>query len=65
MALPATMRITLKDGTSEDVRMPAETWIQSGEHVFTVDTHQPIASVVIDPDHHLPESDRSNSAAAP
>jgi hypothetical protein len=65
MALPATMRITLKDGTSEDVRMPAETWIQSGEHVFALDTHQPIASVVIDPDHHLPEGDRSNSAGAP
>lgn len=61
LVLPATMRIAFKDGTTRDVVMPAETWIQSGTHTFTVDAGQPIASVIIDPDGRLPESDRAHA----
>jgi len=62
LVLPATMRITFKDGTTSDVILPAETWIQSASHTFTVYCRQPIASVIIDPDRRLPESDRSHAA---
>jgi hypothetical protein len=61
LVLPATMRITFKDGTRRDVVIPAEAWIQSGSHVFAVDSTQPVASVTIDPDHRLPARDRSNN----
>jgi hypothetical protein len=60
LALPATMRIRFHDGTTKDVTIPAETWIQSGNHVFIVDSNQPIAGVTIDPDHRLPDRNRSN-----
>jgi len=43
------------------VIIPAETWIQSANHTFAVNGRQPIASVIIDPDHSLPERDRSHS----
>jgi hypothetical protein len=62
LVMPATMRVTFEDGTTTVVSIPAETWIQSASHSFTVDRHQPIASVVIDPDHRLPERDRSHAA---
>src|SRR5476651_2665987 len=32
LALPAKLRVAFKDGTSQDVTLPAETWIQSGTH---------------------------------
>ena len=61
LVLPATMRITFKDGTTSNVIIPAETWIQSGSHTFAVNGHQPIASVIIDPDRRLPERDRAHA----
>jgi hypothetical protein len=61
LVLPATMRITFKDGTTRDVMIPAETWIQSASHAFAVDSGQPIASVTIDPERTIPERDRSHA----
>ncbi len=62
MVLPVTMRITFKDGSKREIVIPAETWMQSGAHTFTVETPQPIAAVTLDPDHRLPDKDRSNNA---
>ena len=61
LVLPATMRITFKDGTTNNVIIPVETWIQSASHTFAVDDRRPIASVVIDPDRRLPQRDRSHA----
>ncbi len=61
LVLPAKLRITFKDGALSDMTIPAEAWIQSGSHAFAVGSHQPIASVVIDPEHHLPERDRTHA----
>ena len=60
LVLPASVRITFKDGTSTDVALPAETWIQSGAHTIALDSHQPVAQVLIDPDGVLPQSHRSD-----
>jgi hypothetical protein len=62
LVLPATLRIAFKDGSTSDIVMPAETWIQSGHHVFTIDGAKPIAGVTIDPDHRIPDRDRSNNS---
>lgn len=61
LVLPATMRVTFKDGTTSEIALPAESWIQSGRHSFAVGSQQSIARVVIDPDHHLPQRDRSDA----
>jgi hypothetical protein len=60
LVLPAVMRITFKDGTTSDLIIPVSTWIQSASHTFTVDGRKPIARVIIDPDHRLPQRDRSH-----
>jgi hypothetical protein len=62
LVLPATMQISFKDGTTRDVAIPAETWIQSGSRTIAVASRQPIVKVVIDPEHQLPERDRSHAS---
>jgi len=62
LVLPATMRVTFKDGKTTDVAIPVETWMQSGSRTFTLASDQPVANVTIDPDHRLPDADRSNNS---
>ena len=62
MVLPATLRVTLASGKTSDIRIPVETWMESGHHVVAVESSEPIQSAVIDPDHRLPDADRSNNS---
>ncbi len=57
--LPATVAVTYKDGTTTRISLPAETWMNKSEVTWTGE--RPVATVVIDPDHKLPDSDRSNN----
>ena len=61
LVLPATLRVTLADGSGSEVRVPVETWMQSGVHVFTFDTRGKVAQAVVDPDRRLPDRDRTNN----
>ncbi|MEG9438064.1 M1 family metallopeptidase [Edaphobacter sp. HDX4] len=61
LVLPATVEVKFKDGTSERFRLPWETWLSKGEYTWSSDDKKPIASVTIDPDHKLPDDDRSNN----
>ena len=65
LVLPATVRIAFADGTTRDVKLPAETWIQKGLEVINLDSTQRITSVTVDPDHVLPDNDRSNNVWKP
>ena len=65
LVLPATLRVTYKDGKTKDLRVPVETWMQTGTHTFTVDGSGAIADVTIDPDHRLPDADRANNSFKP
>ncbi|MHA0318505.1 M1 family metallopeptidase [Sphingomonas melonis] len=62
LVMPATLRVTYANGTTRDVRLPAETWIRQASTAVSV----PAGTVVkaeLDPDHKLPDLDRSNNAA--
>jgi Peptidase family M1 domain len=61
LVLPAKLRLTFADGKTRDIAVPPETWIQSGKHVFTIDSTTALASAVIDPDHRLPDRDWTNN----
>ena len=41
--------------------LPVETWISKGTYTWTPESKSPIAMVVVDPDHVLPDDDRSNN----
>lgn len=61
LVLPATLRVTLTDGSKAEARVPVETWMQSGAHAFTLDTKAKVAQAVVDPDRRLPDRDRANN----
>ncbi len=61
LVLPAILRITLADGSTQQLRLPAETWIQQGSATLQLRTLQRVTSLVIDPDHAIPDDDRSNN----
>lgn len=60
LVLPSTVQVSFADGSNTRVKLPAETWLTSGTHTFTLASNQPVVSVVVDPDHALPDNDRSN-----
>ncbi|MDP4247443.1 MAG: M1 family metallopeptidase [Bacteroidota bacterium] len=61
MAMPADLELTWKDGHKERIRLPVETWLQSGVHVVAVPSGQALAQVSVDPDHLLPDENRGNN----
>ena len=59
LVLPATVEVQFTDGTKTRFRLPVEAWESKGEMQWAGD--KPIASVTIDPDHMLPDDDRTNN----
>lgn len=60
LVLPTTLRLTYADGSTQDLRVPVETWQQHREYVVRVAGTQKVVSATLDPLHALPEADRSN-----
>ncbi len=61
LVMPATVQIDFRDGRSERIRLPVETWIQQQSVDLTLASTQPVAKVTVDPDAALPDKDRSNN----
>jgi hypothetical protein len=65
LVMPATLRVTFADGSSEDIRLPAETWIRQAATQVPVGGTARVVSAVIDPDHRIPDKDRTNNSYQP
>ncbi len=61
MVMPSVLEVKYADGSATRVALPAETWILRGRTKVTVPGGGPIATVTIDPDHVVPDKDRSNN----
>jgi hypothetical protein len=61
LVLPTTVEATFKDGSKTRILLPVETWMAKGTYTWTPESKSPIAMVVVDPDHVLPDDDRSNN----
>ena len=61
LVLPGAVQIDFQDGSSQRIRLPAETWIQQTSVDIALDSTQPVTRVTIDPDRALPDRDRSNN----
>ena len=61
LVLPATVEVKFQDGASVRTKLPVETWLSRTSMVWNAPGGKPVASVVIDPDRVLPDSDRSNN----
>jgi hypothetical protein len=60
MVMPVTIELLLKDGSKQRLQLPVETWLQSNKHLVHSGV-QNVVAVTIDPDHQLPDNDRSNN----
>jgi hypothetical protein len=60
LVMPAMVLVTFDDGTSTRIALPAETWIQKTSYTIRLASQRPVRTVVIDPEHLIPDSDRSN-----
>lgn len=63
LVMPATLRVTYADGHKTDVRLPAETWIRQGSTAVPLPAGR-ITKAELDPDHKLPDRDRTNNLVA-
>lgn len=61
MAMPCIVEIVLKDSSKQDIELPVETWLQSDTYTLRLQLPREVASVTIDPQHMLPDSDRKNN----
>jgi Peptidase family M1 domain len=62
LVLPTPVEVRFKDGTKTRVTLPVETWLSKGVYTWTLENKVAIAEVVVDPDHVLPDDDRSNNS---
>jgi hypothetical protein len=63
LVMPATLRVSYADGSTRDVRLPAETWIRQTSTAVPVPAGK-VVKAELDPDHKLPDRDRSNNIVA-
>ena len=61
MVMPAELRITYGDGTSDTVRLPVEMWNLGQHFVYRVPAKKPVRRVEVDPRKVLPDMDRTNN----
>jgi hypothetical protein len=61
LVMPVTLRVGFADGTSRDIRLPAETWIRQASTDVPVVSPLPVVRAVLDPDHKIPDRDRSDN----
>jgi hypothetical protein len=61
LVLPTIVEVKFADGATVRRKLPVETWLSKGVYTWTLESKTPIASVTVDPDHQLPDDDRSNN----
>ncbi|MCP9221660.1 M1 family metallopeptidase [Erythrobacter sp. LQ02-29] len=64
LVMPATLRVAYADGSQEDIRLPADSWIRNSATAVTIPAGKTLVSATIDPDHKLPDANRANDTAA-
>lgn len=62
LVMPATLRLQYSDGTTEDFRIPVESWMRTGTPTVVLPVTKAVKSATLDPEHKLPDADRSNNS---
>jgi len=61
LVMPATLEVVYADGSKQDIRVPVETWMEHRSYDIRVDGEKAVKSATIDPNHVIPDVDRSNN----
>ncbi len=62
LVMPATLEVVYTDGSKQDIRVPVETWMEHRSYDIRVDGDKAVKSATIDPNHVIPDVDRSNNS---
>jgi hypothetical protein len=65
LVMPSLVEVRYADGHTQRIPLPVETWMQSGKTVLKLAGGSAIVSATVDPDHRLPDRDRSNNVFKP
>jgi hypothetical protein len=65
LVMPAVLEVRYSDGAMRRLGLPVETWELSGRAELSLGGGPSIVSVTVDPDHKLPDRDRSNNTFVP
>ncbi len=65
LVMPAVLEVRYADGAVERVHLPVESWIQSADAILTLPRAGRITRLTLDPDHLLPDRDRSDDVLQP
>jgi hypothetical protein len=61
MAMPVILDIKTKSGKLTRVKLPVDIWQRNNEWTFKYDSTEEIDSIIVDPDHILPDKNESNN----
>ncbi|HKI45452.1 MAG TPA: M1 family metallopeptidase [Balneolales bacterium] len=61
LVMPVTLKIVMDGGKTDTVNLPFQIWEKTGTFEVPYDSHSRIDSVIVDPEHMLPDVDRSNN----
>ena len=64
LPLPVTVRLEFADGSHRDMRIPTEAWRQENNVSLTFAAHEGLRNVIVDPDHMIPDIDRTDNKAS-
>ncbi|GAA4760973.1 M1 family metallopeptidase [Stakelama sediminis] len=65
LIMPVTLQVKFADGTTKNMRLPAETWIRQASTAVPVGGTSKVVRATLDPDHNTPDKDRSNNSFTP
>lgn len=61
MVMPVSLQVNEENGQSKTLQLPVEIWQRGGEWTLKYNSTSRINSVVLDPDHQLPDANRDNN----
>ncbi len=64
MVMPILIEFEEENGKQHRLKIPVGIWKYGATATFKVDTHTPIKSITLDPDHQLPDANRENNVWA-
>jgi hypothetical protein len=64
LVLPAIVEVDFADGRTQRVTLPVEAFYKGAVAAFDLATAREVKQVVVDPDHVLPDADRTNNILA-
>ena len=62
LVMPVVLRVEFADGSHRDYRLPVESWIRQTAATIAIDPGHKVVRATIDPDHRLPDRDRTNNS---